>query len=43
MPVSALVAFLFYLIGPIGPMVGGVTQLQQGLGAVDRKSTPSPC
>ncbi len=39
LPVSTLVAFLlylFYLIGPIGQVVGGVTTLQQGLGAVDR-------
>ncbi|MGZ4650345.1 MAG: ABC transporter ATP-binding protein [Kineosporiaceae bacterium] len=39
LPVSTLVAFLlylFYLIGPIGQLVGGVSTLQQGLGAVDR-------
>ncbi|HYJ74725.1 MAG TPA: ABC transporter ATP-binding protein [Kineosporiaceae bacterium] len=39
LPVSTLVAFLlylFYLIQPIGQLVGGVTTLQQGLAAVDR-------
>ncbi len=39
LPVSTLIAFLlylFYLIGPIGQVVGGLTTLQQGLGAVDR-------
>jgi ATP-binding cassette subfamily B protein/ATP-binding cassette subfamily C protein len=39
LPVSTLVAFLlylFYLVGPIGQMVGGMSTLQQGLGAVDR-------
>jgi ABC-type multidrug transport system fused ATPase/permease subunit len=39
LPVSTLVAFLlylFYLIGPIGQLVGGTTSLQQGLAAADR-------
>ncbi len=39
LPVSTLVAFLlylFYLIGPIGQLVGGTTTLQQGLAAADR-------
>ena len=39
LPVSTLVAFLlylFYLIQPIGQLVGGVSTLQQGLAAVDR-------
>jgi ABC-type multidrug transport system fused ATPase/permease subunit len=39
LPVSTLVAFLlylFYLIGPIGQLVGGATTLQQGLAAADR-------
>jgi ABC-type multidrug transport system fused ATPase/permease subunit len=39
LPVSTLVAFLlylFYLIGPIGQLVSGMTTLQQGLAAVDR-------
>ena len=39
LPVSTLVAFLlylFYLIGPIGQLVGGVSELQQGLAAADR-------
>jgi ABC-type multidrug transport system fused ATPase/permease subunit len=39
LPVSTLVAFLlylFYLVGPIGQMVGGMSTLQHGLGAVDR-------
>jgi ABC-type multidrug transport system fused ATPase/permease subunit len=39
LPVSTLVAFLlylFYLIGPIGQLVGGVSTLQQGLAAADR-------
>jgi ABC-type multidrug transport system fused ATPase/permease subunit len=42
LPVSTLIAFLlylFYLIGPIGQVVGGLTTLQQGLGAVDRIRT----
>ena len=37
--VATLVAFLlylFYLIGPIGQVVSGITTLQQGLGALDR-------
>ena len=39
LPVSTLVAFLlylFYLIGPIGQLVGGTTTLQQGLAASER-------
>jgi ABC-type multidrug transport system fused ATPase/permease subunit len=39
LPVSTLVAFLlylFYLIGPIGQLVGGTSTLQQGLAAADR-------
>jgi ATP-binding cassette subfamily C protein len=39
LPVSTLVAFLlylFYLIGPIGQLVGGTTTLQQGLAAAER-------
>ena len=39
LPVSTLVAFLlylFYLIGPIGQLVGGTTSLQQGLAASER-------
>ncbi len=39
LPVSTMVAFLlylFYLIGPIGQLVGGTTTLQQGLAAADR-------
>jgi ATP-binding cassette subfamily B protein/ATP-binding cassette subfamily C protein len=42
LPVSTLIAFLLYLlylIGPIGQVVGGLTTLQQGLGAVDRIRT----
>ena len=42
LPVSTLIAFLlylFYLIGPIGQVLGGVTTLQQGLGAVERIGT----
>ncbi len=39
LPVSTLVAFLlylFYLIGPVARLTGGLTAVQRGLGAVDR-------
>jgi ABC-type multidrug transport system fused ATPase/permease subunit len=32
----AFLLYLFYLIGPIGQLVGGTTTLQQGLAAADR-------